>query len=102
MRLFFSLISLLFLGVSVQPASSEELRPITHEDVWTMNRLGSPVLSPDGQLAVVSVTEPSYEKDADISDLWVIPHILKYALWVKPRWTIIGYFYLNKRKNNFF
>ncbi|MDP1340641.1 hypothetical protein, partial [Klebsiella variicola] len=45
-----------------------ELRPVTHEDVWLMQRLGSPVLSPDGQLAVVSVTEPSYEDDGEVSD----------------------------------
>jgi dipeptidyl aminopeptidase/acylaminoacyl peptidase len=37
-----------------------------------MNRLGSPVVSPDGSLAVVSVTEPSYEEDGDVSDLWLI------------------------------
>lgn len=72
MRLFSTLISLVFLGFSIQSAPAEELRPITHEDVWTMNRLGSPVISPNGELAVVSVTEPSYEKDGDISDLWLI------------------------------
>ena len=72
MRLFLTLVSLIFLGASVQPAPAEELRPITHEDVWTMNRVGSPVISPNGELAVVSVTEPSYEKDGVISDLWLI------------------------------
>jgi len=63
---------LLFLAVSFQSVSAEELRPVTHEDIWKMNRLGSPVVGPDGKLAVVSVTEPSYEKDGDISDLWLI------------------------------
>ena len=37
-----------------------------------MNRLGTPVISPDGRSAVVSVTEPSYEEDGDVSDLWLI------------------------------
>ena len=54
------------------PLTADELRPVTHEDVWTMNRLGTPVISPDGQLAIVSVTEPSYEEDGDVSDLWLI------------------------------
>ncbi len=72
MRLFLAFTSLVFLGVSIQAAPAEELRPITHKDVWTMNRLGSPVVGPKGQLAIVSVTEPSYEKDGNVSDLWLV------------------------------
>jgi len=72
MRRFLTFVSLVFLGVSTQPIAAEELRPIAHEDVWTMNRLGSPVIGPKGELAIVSVTEPSYEKDGDISDLWLV------------------------------
>ena len=53
-------------------ANAGELRPITHEDVWTMNRLGTPVISPDGRSAVVSVNEPSYEEEGSVSDLWLI------------------------------
>lgn len=48
------------------------LRPVTHEDVWLMKRLGTPVVSPDGRFAVVSVAEPAYEEDATINDLWLI------------------------------
>jgi dipeptidyl aminopeptidase/acylaminoacyl peptidase len=46
-------------------------RPITHEDVWLMPRVGNPVLSPNGALAVVSVTMPSYERSEQTSDLWL-------------------------------
>ena len=53
-------------------AAAEELRPITHEDVWLMQRVGTPVTSPDGKRVVVSVTEPSYEKDGSHSDLWLL------------------------------
>lgn len=53
-------------------AADTQLRPITHEDVWLMQRLGSPVVSPDGKWVVVSVTEPSYEKDGKRSDLWLL------------------------------
>jgi len=53
-------------------AQDGDLRPMTHEAVWLMKRLGSPVVGPGGRQAVVSVTEPSYEKDGDVSDLWLI------------------------------
>ena len=46
--------------------------PVTHEEVWLMQRLGSPVASPDGRHAVLSVTEPSYEEDGEVSDLWLL------------------------------
>jgi dipeptidyl aminopeptidase/acylaminoacyl peptidase len=46
---------------------------ITHEDVWLMHRIGSPILSPDGKWVVVSVTEPSYESDETVRDLWLVP-----------------------------
>ena len=49
-----------------------EPHAVTHEDVWLMNRIDKPEPSPDGRWAVVSVTEPSYEEDGDISDLWLI------------------------------
>src|SRR5210317_467980 len=47
-------------------------RPMTHEDLWLMRRLGTPVASPDGRRAVVAVTEPSYEADDTVADLWLI------------------------------
>jgi hypothetical protein len=49
-----------------------DVRPVSHEDVWLMQRLGTPVVSPNGRYAIVDVTEPSYEKDAAVSDLWLI------------------------------
>jgi len=52
--------------------ADDQLRPVTHEEVWLMKRLGSPVISPDGTRAVVSVTEPAYEDDGTVSDLWLI------------------------------
>lgn len=47
-------------------------RPITHEDVWLMKRVGAPVPSPDGHWVVFSVTEPAYDDKAQMSDLWVV------------------------------
>ena len=57
---------------SAAMAEVDQLRPVTHEDVWLMQRIGEPVASPDGKHLVVSVTEPSYEKDGNRSDLWLI------------------------------
>ena len=77
MRIFFAFIlSCLAVAaphaVHAQIETSSERRPVTHADLWEMRRLGTPVLSPDGTRAVVPVTEPSYEKDETISDLWLI------------------------------
>jgi len=47
-------------------------RAITHEDVWLMKRVGTPVLSPDGRFVVVPVAEPAYDDAAKSSDLWLV------------------------------
>ena len=64
------------LGLSFLAAADghggEGLRPVSHEDLWTMRRLGTPVTSPDGKWAVVPVTEPAYEEDDTVSDLWLV------------------------------
>src|SRR5262245_66210190 len=53
-----------------QPAGK---RPITHEDVWLMKRVGAPVPSPDGKWVVFSVIEPAYDEKDQASDLWIAP-----------------------------
>lgn len=49
-----------------------EVRPVTHEDVWTMRRLGTPAPSPDGKWVIVQVTEPAYDEEETTSDLWLV------------------------------
>ncbi|MBI2815269.1 MAG: S9 family peptidase [Opitutae bacterium] len=44
---------------------------ITHEDVWLMKRLDTPVPSPDGKWVVFGVTDPAYDAKESSSDLWV-------------------------------
>jgi len=63
---------LIFLLPLIAFAEQDGLRPVSHEDVWLMKRLKTPVVSPDGRYAVVAVTEPSYEEDGTASDLWLI------------------------------
>jgi dipeptidyl aminopeptidase/acylaminoacyl peptidase len=65
------LVLCLMLPMSVSLAD-DDLRPVTHEEVWLMKRIGAPVISPDGRLAVISVTEPAYEDDQAVSDLWLV------------------------------
>jgi dipeptidyl aminopeptidase/acylaminoacyl peptidase len=65
----------LFLGVAPGLADDHDdtgLRPVTHEDLWTMRRLGTPVTSPDGKWAIVAVTEPAYKEEETVSDLWLV------------------------------
>jgi dipeptidyl aminopeptidase/acylaminoacyl peptidase len=46
---------------------------LTHEALWMMKRVGAPAVSPDGKWVVFSITEPSYEPDKAVSDLWLVP-----------------------------
>jgi dipeptidyl aminopeptidase/acylaminoacyl peptidase len=48
-------------------------KPLTHESMWLMKRVGAPAPSPDGNWAVFSVTEPSYDEKEQSSDLWIVP-----------------------------
>ncbi len=61
-------LALLTTMLVAQPAK----RAITHEDLWLMKRVGSPVPSPDGKWAVVSVNEPAYEAKDASADLWLV------------------------------
>lgn len=59
-------------ALAVSSAQAAERRAIAHEDIWLLPRVGAPAVSPDGKLAVFSVTEPAYSNDQQISDLWLV------------------------------
>ncbi|MGO9933434.1 MAG: S9 family peptidase [Steroidobacteraceae bacterium] len=59
------------LGAPAQTAAP--VKPITHEALWMMKRVGTPAVSPDGKWVVYSVLEPSYDADKAVSDLWLVP-----------------------------
>lgn len=67
-----SVTALLSLVITVSSVAQNK-RPITHEDVWLMKRVGAPVPSPDGKFVVFSVLEPAYEEKDQVSDLWIVP-----------------------------
>lgn len=50
-----------------------EKRPITVDDLWRLERLGHPSLSPDGAQAVAAVTRWSMEDNRSTSRLWLYP-----------------------------
>src|SRR5580698_8074038 len=54
-------------------AATAATKPITHETLWMMKRVGTPTVSPDGKWVLFSVVEPSYETDKAVSDLWLVP-----------------------------
>jgi dipeptidyl aminopeptidase/acylaminoacyl peptidase len=59
------------LGLAGLAVAAEKRVP-THEDIWLMKRVGAPQVSPNGRWIVVSVAEPSYDDNAQLSDLWLI------------------------------
>ena len=67
------LVLFMFTGVAFPPgAEAAPKRAPTHEDIWLMKRVGAPLVSPDGKWIVVSVTEPAYDDNIQLSDLWLI------------------------------
>src|SRR5258708_32936130 len=55
-----------------QPGTAAAKKAPTHEAIWMMKRVGTPVPSPDGRWVVYPVTEPSYDEKEVSSDLWMI------------------------------
>jgi dipeptidyl aminopeptidase/acylaminoacyl peptidase len=63
----------LFALLAVSPADAASgRRAPTHEDIWLMKRISAPQVSPDGRWLVVSLVEPAYDDNAQLSDLWLI------------------------------
>ena len=55
------------------PLAAQQRHTITHEDIFLMKRVSSPVISPDGRSILFTVTEPSYTEADQVSDLWLVP-----------------------------
>jgi dipeptidyl aminopeptidase/acylaminoacyl peptidase len=48
-------------------------RPVSHQDIWKVKRLGEAAVSPDGKWLVYAVTEPDYDPAKTAADLWLMP-----------------------------
>ncbi|HTU65812.1 MAG TPA: S9 family peptidase [Steroidobacteraceae bacterium] len=63
------------LGLAATPGKHTP----THEDIWLMKRVGAPQVSPDGRWIVVAVTEPAYDENSTLSDLWLIDTAARHS-----------------------
>ena len=63
------LITILLLII---PVLSQNKRPLTVEDMWSMQRIGSMDLSPNGKTIAFTVTSYSMEKNKGNTDIYLI------------------------------
>ena len=63
----------LVLAAAASTASAQSKQPLTHEVLWSFQRVTGPVASPDGRWVVMSVNEPSYDPQKEVADLWIVP-----------------------------
>jgi dipeptidyl aminopeptidase/acylaminoacyl peptidase len=71
-RIYSFVVAALLLG-SATSGAAQGTEPLTHERLWSFNRVGAPMPSPDGRHVVFSVSEPHYDPDKEVSDLWTVP-----------------------------
>ena len=70
----FAVTGVLLTGAAVAaPKPAAPRRPMTVDDLWSMQRVGAPAISPDGRWAAFAVTTFSKEENKGDSDLWLVP-----------------------------
>jgi dipeptidyl aminopeptidase/acylaminoacyl peptidase len=77
-RVAIALLSLASLTIPPGAVAAQKRVP-AHEDIWLMKRIGAPQVSPDGRWIVVSVIEPAYDENMQLSDLWLIDTAARHA-----------------------
>ncbi len=66
----------LLLTVAALPAdaaASDAAQTLSAETMWSLQRLASPAISPDGSRAVVAVTRFDVKDNKGYTDLWLFP-----------------------------
>ena len=58
-------------GTTATESGNEENNLLTVERLWEMKRIGSPVISPNGELVVAPVTHYTVDDDKSHTDLWL-------------------------------
>jgi dipeptidyl aminopeptidase/acylaminoacyl peptidase len=58
--------------VAEEAAPARELKPLTPEVMWQIQRLSGVTISPDGKYAVVTVTRYDMSEDTATSNLWLV------------------------------
>jgi dipeptidyl aminopeptidase/acylaminoacyl peptidase len=64
---------LLALAVSASPLVAAEKKPLTADDMWAVQRVGTPALSPDGRTVAYTVSVYDMEENRANGDIWVVP-----------------------------
>ena len=64
---------LLLCVPAARGAETPARRPMTPEDLWAMERVGEPAVSPDGRWVAFTVTRFSLEENKGNGDLWLVP-----------------------------
>ena len=72
MRRFFCCLFVATVALPIN-AFAQSKQTLTHELMWSFQRVGPPVPSVDGKWVVFSVAEPNYDPTKDVSDLWIVP-----------------------------
>jgi dipeptidyl aminopeptidase/acylaminoacyl peptidase len=67
------LLILVAAGTAASPATAQQPRPMTAEDLWAMGRVGAPAVSPDGRNVVYAVTHYDLGADRGRTHLWLVP-----------------------------
>ncbi|MCJ7628633.1 MAG: hypothetical protein MUO50_09620, partial [Longimicrobiales bacterium] len=63
---------LLAMGVASPRGYAQEPHPINAQDLWEMDRISDPQLSPDGEWVVFGISSLDPEANRRRSDLWVV------------------------------
>ncbi|MEP6767432.1 MAG: S9 family peptidase, partial [Acidobacteriota bacterium] len=58
---------------SLSGTALAEKKPFTADDLWAVQRVASPALSPDGTLVVYTITTFDVEENRGNGDLWIVP-----------------------------
>ncbi len=106
--MFVALVAILGIGATVAFADTEtaEPHPFSVHDMLAMERLGSPVVSPDGAWAAFTVRSTDLESNGGLTDIWLVSTDGKTtkrltsheaADW-NPAWCLNGHlFFLSSR-----
>ncbi|HEX3316284.1 MAG TPA: S9 family peptidase [Gemmataceae bacterium] len=70
--MFRPLIWFAFLFLVAPFSHAQDKRPITFDDLWKVQRLGKPAISPDGKTVAVEVTAYDLDADTSSSNLWLL------------------------------
>ena len=65
--------ALVFALAAAPRASAQERKPLTIDDVWQVQRVGTPVLSPDGKSVAYTVSTYDMEENRGNADVWTVP-----------------------------